>query len=130
MCIADRRAKPNIVLIFADDVGWKDVGYQGSDFYETPNIDRLAKEGMVFTQGYAGAGNCQPNRACLMSGQYTPRHGVFAVGNTDRGPKEEMRLVPIPNVNGLAKANVTMAEALKAADYARQVQSEEARQAT
>src|SRR5215468_6345182 len=47
--------RPNIVLIFADDLGWKDVGYQGTDFYETPNIDRLAKAGMVFTQAYAGA---------------------------------------------------------------------------
>ena len=109
--------KPNIVLIFADDLGWKDVGYQGTDFYETPNIDRLAKEGMVFTNGYAAAGNCQPSRACLMSGQYTPRHGVFAVGSTKRGAANEMRLLPIPNVNGLADDNVTMAEALKAAGY-------------
>ncbi|MCU0918471.1 MAG: sulfatase-like hydrolase/transferase, partial [Planctomycetes bacterium] len=56
-------APPNIILIFADDLGWKDVGYQGSDFMETPNIDRLAKEGMVFTAGYAAAGNCAPSRA-------------------------------------------------------------------
>ena len=49
--------QPNIVLIFADDLGWKDVGYQGSDFMETPNIDLLAKQGMVFTAGYAAAGN-------------------------------------------------------------------------
>ena len=116
--IAADKAKPNIVLIFADDLGWKDVGYQGTDYYETPNIDRLSKEGMVFTAGYAGAGNCQPSRACLLSGQYTPRHGVFAVGDTNRGPKVEMRLIPIPNVNGLASGNVTMAEALKAAGYA------------
>ena len=109
--------KPNIVLIFADDLGWKDVGYQGTDFYETPNIDRLAKEGLVFTNGYAAAGNCQPSRACLMSGQYTPRHGLFAVGSTHRGLANEMRLVPIPNVNGLDKENVTVAEALKAAGY-------------
>ena len=72
--------KPNVVLIFADDLGWKDVGYQGSDFYETPNIDALAKKGMVFTSAYAGAGNCAPSRACLLSGTYTPRHHVFAVG--------------------------------------------------
>lgn len=110
--------KPNIVLIFADDLGWSDVGYQGADFYETPNIDRLAKEGMVFTNGYAAAGNCMPSRASLLSGQYTPRHGVYAVGSTDRGPKQEMRLVPIPNTNGLASGNVTLAEALKAAGYA------------
>jgi arylsulfatase A-like enzyme len=116
-CAAEA-GRPNIVLILADDLGWKDVGYQGSDFYETPNIDRLAKEGMVFTNAYAAAGNCQPSRACLLSGQYTPRHGVFAVGDTNRGPLNEMRLVPIPNVKGLADDNVTMAEALKAAGYA------------
>jgi len=109
--------KPNIVLIFADDLGWKDVGYQGSDFNETPNIDRLAKEGMVFTAGYAAAGNCAPSRACLVSGTYTPRHHVYAVGNTGRGPKVSQRLIPIPNKSGLAKRNVTFADALKSAGY-------------
>ena len=110
--------RPNIVLIFADDLGWKDVGYQGTDFYETPNIDRLAKAGMVFTQAYAGAGNCAPSRAVMLSGQYGPRHGVYAVESTERGPKNLMRMIPIPNKSGLAPANVTMAEALKAAGYA------------
>lgn len=108
---------PNIVLIFADDLGWKDVGYQGSDFMETPNLDRLAKQGMVFTAAYAAAGNCAPSRACLNSGNYTPRHHVYAVGSTERGPKTEMRLVPIPNRSGLAKENITLADALKAAGY-------------
>jgi len=110
--------RPNIVLVFADDLGWKDVGYQGSDFMETPTIDRLAKQGMVFTAGYAAAGNCAPSRACLISGTYTPRHGVYAVGSTERGPKESQRLVPIPNKSGLAKENITIADALKAAGYA------------
>ena len=109
--------RPNIVLVFADDLGWRDTGYTGSDFYETPNLDRLAREGMVFTAAYAGGGNCQPSRACLLSGQYTPRHGVYAVGDTDRGPKNLMRLVPVPNRHGLAPENVTLAEALKAAGY-------------
>lgn len=115
-CLAT--ASPNIVLIFADDLGWKDVAYQGSDFYETPNIDRLAREGMVFTAGYAAAGNCAPSRACLLSGQYTPRHGVYAVGDTNRGPKSLMRMIPIPNTRHLAPANVTIAEALGSAGYA------------
>ncbi len=110
--------RPNIVLIFADDLGWKDVGYQGSDFMETPNLDRLARQGMVFTAGYAAAGNCAPSRACLLSGNYTPRHHVYAVGSTDRGPKTEQRLVPIPNRSGLAKEDITIADALKAAGYA------------
>lgn len=110
--------QPNIVLILADDLGWKDVGYNGSDFYETPNLDRLAQQGVGFSAAYAGGGNCAPSRACLISGQYTPRHGVYAVGDTDRGPANLMRLVPIPNTTYLAPENVTMAEALKAAGYA------------
>ncbi len=111
-------APPNIILIFADDLGWKDVGYQGTDYYETPRLDALAKDGMVFTDGYAAAGNCAPSRACLMSGTYTPRHHVYAVGSTDRGPKASQRLVPIPNKNGLSKETLTMADALKVAGYA------------
>ncbi|MFP6858078.1 MAG: sulfatase [Roseibacillus sp.] len=110
--------RPNILFIFADDLGWKDVGYQGTDFYDTPNIDRLASEGMIFTDGYAAAGNCAPSRACLLSGQYTPRHGLFAVGSTKRGTVNMMRMEPVPNANGLASKVVTMAEALKAAGYA------------
>ncbi|MCA8988993.1 MAG: sulfatase [Planctomycetaceae bacterium] len=114
---AEANSRPNIVLIFADDLGWKDVAYQGSDFMETPNIDRLAQEGMVFTAGYAAAGNCAPSRACMISGTYTPRHHVYAVGNTGRGPKQSQRLIPIPNRSGLAVENVTFADALKAAGY-------------
>lgn len=115
-----RRAetRPNLLLIYADDLGWKDVGYQGTDFYETPNIDRLAQEGIVFTQAYACAGNCAPSRACLLSGQYTPRHGVYAVDSTERGPKHLMRMIPIPNRSGLPASAVTLADALKSAGYA------------
>jgi arylsulfatase A-like enzyme len=109
--------RPNIVLIYADDLGWKDVGYNGSDFHETPHIDRLAREGMVFHQAYAGAGNCAPSRACLLSGKYTPRHGVYAVGSTDRGPKKSQRLIPIPNKSGLAPGEITLADAMKSAGY-------------
>ena len=112
-------AKPaNIVLICADDLGWKDTGYNGSDFHETPNLDRMVKEGMVFHHAYAAAGNCAPSRASLHSGTYTPRHHVFAVGSTDRGPKPFQRLVPVPNKSGLAPSIITVADALKAAGYA------------
>ena len=109
---------PNIVLILADDLGWKDTGYQGSDFYETPNIDRLADDGVVFPNAYACGANCAPSRACLLSGQYTPRHGVFAVDSTERGPVNLMRLVPVPNKSGLAPENVTIADMLKTQGYA------------
>lgn len=115
--IAAAADRPNIILIFADDLGWQECGFTGSDFNETPHLDRLAKQGMVFTQAYAAAGNCAPSRACLISGQYTPRHGVYAVGSTDRGPEERMRLKPIKNCSGLAAREFTLPKALKAAGY-------------
>ena len=104
--------------MFADDLGWRDVGYQGSDFNETPNLDLLAGQSLTFRQAYACAANCAPSRACLLSGQYTPRHGVYAVDSTLRGPQERMRLVPIPNDQTLNPEKITVAEALKAAGYA------------
>ena len=108
--------KPNILLIVADDLGWKDVGYNDGAF-KTPNIDALAKAGVVFTQGYAAAANCQPSRASLMRGQYTARHGVYAVDSTKRGPVDEMRLEPVPNKSGLAPTAPTIAKALRSAGY-------------
>jgi arylsulfatase A-like enzyme len=116
--VACASTRPNIVLIFADDLGWKDVGYQGSDFYETPHLDQLAKTGLVFSDAYASAGNCAPSRACLLSGTYMPRHHVYAVGSTDRGPKELQRMIPVPNKSGLPASTITIADALKAAGYA------------
>lgn len=114
---AQRTDKPNIVLIFIDDMGWIDAGFMGSDLYETPNIDRLASEGMMFDNAYASASNCAPSRACLISGQYGPRHGVFTVNSTKRGPVEEMRLEPVPNNSRLSSNVVTIAEALKLNGY-------------
>jgi arylsulfatase A-like enzyme len=73
---------------------------------------------MVFRQSYSAAGNCQPSRACLLSGQYTPRHGVYAVGNTKRGPVELMRMEPVPNKDGLDPDDFSMAKAMKKAGYA------------
>lgn len=115
---AESHTKPNIILIFADDLGWKDVGWNNDGgFIETPNLDRLKTQGMTFTQAYAAAGNCAPSRACLLSGKYTPRHGVYAVGDTDRGPRAKFRLVPVPNTQQLTSDFLTMAEGLKAQGY-------------
>jgi arylsulfatase A-like enzyme len=108
--------KPNILLIVADDLGWKDLGYNDGAF-KTHNIDALAKAGVVFTQGYAAAANCQPSRASLMRGQYTARHGVYAVDSTKRGPVDEMRLEPVPNKSGIAPNAPTIAKAIKSAGY-------------
>ena len=109
--------RPNIVFFFIDDMGWTDLGFMGSRYYETPHIDRLAKQSMVFTDAYANAPNCAPSRACLMSGQYGPRHGVYTVGDPARGNARHRKLVPTPNKTVLADEFVTMAEALKAGGY-------------
>ena len=65
--------KPNVVFILADDLGWRDLSVEGSDFYESPHIDRIANEGMRFTQGYATCQVCSPSRASLMTGKYPAR---------------------------------------------------------
>jgi arylsulfatase A-like enzyme len=111
------RDKPNIVLIIIDDLGWKDAGYMGSTYYQTPNIDRLAGQGMIFTNAYANAANCAPTRACLLSGQYTPRHGVFTVARPDRGKSEDRRLIPVVNSRKISSDKITIAEALEPAGY-------------
>jgi arylsulfatase A-like enzyme len=109
--------KPNIVFFFIDDMGWTDLGFMGSEYYETPNIDRLAGEGMVFTDAYANAPNCAPSRACLMSGQYGPRHGIFTVGDPKRGNHPFRKLEPVPNKTVLADRFITIAESLKTNGY-------------
>ncbi len=109
--------RPNILLIYIDDLGWKDVGYMGSLYYETPNVDRLASQGIVLHSAYANAPSCAPSRACMLSGQYGPRHGVYTVGSAERGPEHLRRLIPTPNTRQLRSDIVTMAEALKACGY-------------
>jgi arylsulfatase A-like enzyme len=111
--------KPNILLIYADDLGWGDVGYQSDGRFLTPNIDRLAREGVVFSSGYAAAPNCSPSRASILSGKYTPRHGLLSTGRGGIwGPHNLMRLVQVKSQSHLAPSIVTVAEALKGAGYA------------
>jgi len=109
--------RPNIVFLFIDDMGWRDVGFMGSRYYRTPNIDKLASQGMVFTNAYSNAPNCAPARACLMSGCYGPRHGVYTVDNSDRGQSRYRKLIPIENTKVLDPEIVTVAEAIKPAGY-------------
>jgi arylsulfatase A-like enzyme len=111
------QSRPNIVLINIDDMGWRDVGFMGSKFYETPNIDKLAASGMVFTNAYAPASNCAPSRACLMSGQWTPRHGIYTVGTSERGVNSDRKLIPTENNTTLPDEVITIAEVLKDAGY-------------
>ena len=109
---------PNIVLIYVDDLGWRDLGVQGSRYYETPNVDLLAAQGMRFTDAYANAPNCAPSRAALLSGQYAPRTGVYTVGAADRGRTELRALVPVANRTELSLDVVTISEMLAEAGYA------------
>lgn len=115
---ADQPRKPNIVFILADDLGYTDVACFGSKYYETPNIDRLAKDGMRFTSGYTCGPNCQPTRAALMSGQYGPRTGIYTVGGIDRFNWQSRPLRPVDNVTELPLDKITIADTLKKAGYA------------
>src|SRR5687767_1258170 len=98
LCLAATSSRPNIVFILADDLGWTDLGCYGSKYYETPNIDRLAAQGLKFTSGYTCGPNCQPTRAALMTGQYGPRTGVYTVGGIDRFNWQSRPLRPVDNV--------------------------------
>lgn len=110
-------AKPNIVLFYADDLGWMDIALQGSKYYETPNIDRIALEGMRFTNAYANAANCAPSRACLMTGLYPSRHGIYTVGNPARGKPKNRKLIPIENKITLDTTLLTLPTFLKSKGY-------------
>ena len=108
---------PNIVIILADDLGWTDVGCQGSKYYETPNIDKLASQGLRLTSYYHSQ-NCAPTRAALMTGQYAPRTGVYTVGSLERGDAA-MRKMDVPvNVTQLPLDRKTMGDVMKESGYA------------
>jgi arylsulfatase A-like enzyme len=110
-------ALPNILLIVADDLGWQDLGFMGSSYYETPNLDRLAGEGMHFKRAYAAAANCAPSRACLLTGMYPMAHGIYTVASSERGDPRTRRLIPQPNTDTLRDEFFTLAEALKQSGY-------------
>jgi uncharacterized sulfatase len=110
-------ARPNIIYIVADDMGWADAGCLGSDFIETPNIDRLRRQGMLFTDAYVTAPVCMPSRAGFMTGRYQARFGM-----TDpTGPKQADRMTPLieplKHIN-LPKTEPTLGKMMKAAGYA------------
>src|SRR5262245_52945567 len=91
--------KPNFVILYADDMGWSDVGMNGRKDWSTPNIDRLGSQGIIFDRWYSGMPLCAPSRACLLTGRYTIHHGVRN------------------NATDIPKSEVTLAEALKPLGY-------------
>lgn len=111
-------AKPNFIFILADDMGWNDAGFCGSATVDTPNLDALAKSGVVFSQAYASAPNCAPTRACLLTGQYTPRHGVYTVVDERHTPgSPHQKILASESQAELPPKAVTLPEALKPAGY-------------
>ncbi|MEM7146316.1 MAG: sulfatase [Verrucomicrobiota bacterium] len=127
---ADR--PPNVILILVDDMGWMDLSCQGSDYYKTPNIDRLASEGVRFTNGYAACAVCSPTRAAVQTGRYPGRLGVTDwirarfqrgnIGTPDANPTEYVgtpnrKLLCPPNPYWLEHDELTLAEALAPHGY-------------
>ncbi|MFT4604350.1 MAG: arylsulfatase A-like enzyme [Rhodothermales bacterium] len=108
---------PNIVLVYVDDMGWRDLAVQGSNYYLTPQIDQLAGEGRRYTSAYANAPNCAPSRAALLTGLYGPRHGIYTVNSAARGRAENRKLIPPENQTVLDTSFVTIAEALRDKGY-------------
>ena len=107
--------KPNIVFILIDDMGWPDVVCYGSKFHETPNIDRLASEGMKFTDAYAACPVCSPTRASIMAGQYPARVGITDFIPGHWRPYE--KLVVPENRLQLPLESVTLGEVFKEQGY-------------
>ena len=108
--------KPNIVLILADDLGQRDLACYGSKFYRTPNIDRIAAEGMRFTDYYAACPVCSPTRASIMTGQYPARLNL-----TDwlpgRGDRPDQKLARPQIIDHLPDGIATLPRSLKDAGY-------------
>jgi arylsulfatase A-like enzyme len=112
----DSRGRPNIVLILADDLGWADLGCYGNTYHQTPNLDRLAAQGMRFTDAYAASSVCSPTRSSILSGKYPARNDL-TIWLGGRSPAHA-QLLDAPFATELALEEVTIAETLKTAGYA------------
>ncbi|NJX14304.1 sulfatase [Tamlana crocina] len=114
--------KPNILFILVDDLGYHDLGVTGSKFYETPNVDKLANEGVIFTNGYAASRVCSPSRASIMTGKFTARHGITdwigaKTGEDWRSRQRHDKLLPADYVHELPHKDITIAEAFRSNGY-------------
>ncbi|MFP6612390.1 MAG: sulfatase [Pirellulales bacterium] len=116
---ADRPAKPNILFIMIDDLGWMDLHCQGNERLHTPNIDRLAEQGMRFTDAYAAAPVCSPTRAAVLTGLAPARLRITNhIPDQKRFTPKDAKLEPAAMLNYLPSEHVTIAERLKEAGYA------------
>jgi len=115
---APQPAPPTGIVVFlVDDLGWRDVGFMGNSYLETPRADRLAAEGMVFTTAYADAPNCSPSRACLLTGLSPPHTGVYSAQPAEGGDSRRRKLVGVPIHRDLLPELVTLPEVLQAAGW-------------
>ncbi|MBT7060910.1 MAG: sulfatase [Lentisphaerae bacterium] len=108
----------NVVFILADDLGWTDLGCYGSDYYQTPNLDRLAADGMRFTQNYSACNACSPTRSALMTGMYPARTHLTDWIPGWKGPRNAKLLPPPGWTQRLEHRHTTIAEALRDGGYA------------
>ncbi len=120
--VENQQDKPNILFILADDLGYHDLSCMGSDYYETPAIDRIASEGVIFTQGYAACQVCSPSRAAIMTGRAPTRLGITdwigaKTGENWREHNRHDKLLPAQNRDHLPFDDTSLAEALKAGGY-------------
>src|SRR4051812_19400619 len=110
--VAESAIRPNVILIVIDDMGWADLGCYGSKFHKTPNIDRLASDGVRFTNGYAACPVCSPTRAAIMTGKWPARLHL-----TDwlpgRGDLPAQRLARPDFLQQLPHEETTLAEVLR-----------------
>jgi arylsulfatase A len=109
--------KTNVVLILIDDLGWNDVGCYGSKYYRTPNIDRLASDGMRFTDGYAACNVCSPSRAAILTGKYPARLLLTQWLPSGRWNAKKNRLREGRYLSNLPLEEVTIAEAMRESGY-------------
>ncbi len=119
---ARKSDKKNVLFIIADDLGWNDLGFMGSKYYETPNLDRLASMGMVFTDAYSACQVSSPSRASIMTGQYTPVHGITnwigeRSGEEWRKQKRHSKLLPADYEWAIEESTTTLPEYLKEQGY-------------
>ena len=112
--------RPNVIVFLADDLGARDLRVTGSAFYDTPNLDRLAAEGLRFTRAYAACPVCSPTRAALLTGRWPQRTGVtdYIGAAQPAAWKRPTKLLPAAYAEQLALEETTLAETLKAAGYA------------
>jgi arylsulfatase A-like enzyme len=113
----DSLSKPNFVFILIDDLGWRDVGANGSPYYKTPNIDKISTEGAIFTDAYSNGPNCAPSRVAILTGQYAPRTGVYTVMSSRRGKSRFRKLIPIKNKRSIKSSILTFPQILSKSGY-------------